>query len=350
MRIFGIETEGKFKEYIQTPFEVHHEEAVLESWLESNPDLIVEDGRLLIIGRQVTTNLGNFIDLLALDREGNVVVVELKRERTPRDTLAQALEYASFAMQLDMEQLEGILRSYLNDNSPNLAEHHRNYFALTPNEAVAFNKDQRIVIVGQKVTNDIKQTSTFLRSKGIRVTCVEFSFFLSNGGTPLLSQNIVVGQELTKLKRVVSSSLPVISQSDFLCSLDKNGKDVFERLLNFAQQKSMPIHWGTKGLSLNVDLEGNHVAVCYGYPPDSVWKQSIYTAMVGAGGITKKTSIPESVLKSLWTEAESTGLFRPAGHELKCTIDHQLSEQELTMLLLWLEKVVAIINEHGLKE
>ena len=112
----------------------------------------------------------------------------------------------------------------------------------------------------------------------------------------------------------------------------------------------MPIHWGTKGLSLNVDLEGNHVAVCFGYPPDSVYKQSIYTALMGRGGITSKTAVPEDVVKSLWTEAESTGLFRPAGRELKCLIDHKLSEQELTALLSWCEKGAASINEHGLKE
>jgi len=350
MRVFGIEPDGKFKEYVQTPFQVQHEEAILENWLETNPDGIVEDGKLLIIGRQVSTNLGSVIDLLALDRRGDVVVVELKRDRTPRDTLAQALEYVSFVAQLDTEQLEAILRSYLNDDSLSLAEHHREHFELASDEAVAFNKDQRIVIVGQKVTNEIRQTASFLRAKGVRVTCVEFSLFLSSGGTRLLSQDIVVGREFAKADRIASGSLPVVSQNDFMRSLDEHGEPVFERLLEFARQRFMPIHWGTKGCSLNIDLAGNHVAVCFGYPPDSVYKQSVYTALMGRGGITSKTSVPEDVVKSLWAEAESTGLFRPAGRELKCLIDHKLSEQELTALLSWCEKVAASINEHGLKE
>jgi RecB family endonuclease NucS len=83
MRVFGIQPDGQFSEYIQTPFQVDHEEAILEDWLESNPDGIVEDGRILIIGRQVVINFGGFIDLLGLDRKGDVVVVELKRDRTP---------------------------------------------------------------------------------------------------------------------------------------------------------------------------------------------------------------------------------------------------------------------------
>ena len=102
MRIFSVGSDGDFTEYEELPFEVDHEESVLEAWLESNPDKILEDGRILIIGRQVRTDLGGFIDLLGVDREGNVVVVELKRDRTPRDVVAQALEYAAFAARLDV--------------------------------------------------------------------------------------------------------------------------------------------------------------------------------------------------------------------------------------------------------
>ncbi len=105
MRVFGIQSDGQFSEYVQTPFQLNHDEAALENWLESNPDGIVEDGRILIIGRQVATNFGKFIDLLGIDREGNVVVVELKRDKTPRDTIAQSLEYASSAVRLDTTQL-----------------------------------------------------------------------------------------------------------------------------------------------------------------------------------------------------------------------------------------------------
>jgi RecB family endonuclease NucS len=72
-----------------------------------NPGGILEDGPLLIIGRQVPTDLGKWIDLLGVDREGNVAVVELKRDRTPRDVVAQALEYAAYAARLDVDELEG---------------------------------------------------------------------------------------------------------------------------------------------------------------------------------------------------------------------------------------------------
>ena len=115
MRIFSIQEDGKFKEFSRSSFDADHEESVLESWLENNSDAILEDGKLLLIGRQVVTNLGGVIDLLGIDREGNTVVIELKRDRTPRDTLAQALEYASFVEELGTEQIEEIFQHYVNE-------------------------------------------------------------------------------------------------------------------------------------------------------------------------------------------------------------------------------------------
>lgn len=349
MKLYGISTESKFKEYVEIEFQLEHREALLEDWLENNPDDIVESGQLLIIGRQVTTNLGSFIDLLAIDKNGDVVVIELKRNRTPRDTIAQSLEYASFIEKLGYEQLEDILRSYTGDESLNLAQYHRDYFSLSSDEAIVFNHDQRIVIVGQKITPEIRQTSLFLRKKGIRVTCLEFTFFKSNDGLRLLTTDIVVGKEPDTIKKISSGSLPVVSRDEFISSLDEFGKPVFKRILEFADKNQYPIHWGTKGFSLNVNLNGTHVAVCFGYPPNAVFRQSIYTALIGRGGLLSKIDVPEETVLELGKDAQATGLFQPAGRELKSLVDREFSESEIVSIIKWLEKVIAVVREYGLK-
>jgi len=64
-------------------------------------DMIVRQPRILssewmLIGCQVDTGFGGRIDLLALAPDGSLVLVELKRDRTPREVVAQALDYAAW--------------------------------------------------------------------------------------------------------------------------------------------------------------------------------------------------------------------------------------------------------------
>jgi RecB family endonuclease NucS len=61
---------------------------------------------LLLIGRQIQTDYGKFIDMLALDQEGNLVIIELKKNRTPREVVAQTLDYASWVQNLSYERIQ----------------------------------------------------------------------------------------------------------------------------------------------------------------------------------------------------------------------------------------------------
>ncbi len=285
-----------------------------------------------------------------MDRTGRVVVVELKRDRTPRDVVAQALEYAAFAERLDVDALEGILRLYERDESLGLVERHRECFELDEGEAVAFNKDQRIVIIGQRISPEIRQTASFLGSKGIGVICIEFTFFEAQEGGRLLSQEVVVGTQEAKVASLESGSLPVISETGFLDSCDEHGRAIFSRLLDWARGKSLSIHWGSRGFSFGVNIDENRVVVGYVYPPGSVFKQTFYTALRGRGGIDKKTAVPAEEIDSLQKKAEATGLFVPAGRDLKCRVDRPLAVDEMDALVAWCESVAQAIHKHGLKE
>ena len=68
-------------------------------------DLIVDDvgivrPDLLLIGRQVLTSFGGRLDLLGITQGGDLVLLELKRNKTPRDAVAQLLDYASWLSEL----------------------------------------------------------------------------------------------------------------------------------------------------------------------------------------------------------------------------------------------------------
>lgn len=86
-------------------------ENMIEGWIERQPDLLGLD--LLVIGRQVVTEFGGRIDLLGIDADGNLVIVELKRDRTPREIIAQVLDYASWVSGLSTRQVHDLAAVYL---------------------------------------------------------------------------------------------------------------------------------------------------------------------------------------------------------------------------------------------
>ncbi len=347
MRLFRIHDNDEFVEYEEQDFRAEYTEYILESWLENNPDSIVEDGKLLIIGRQVPTNLGSVIDLLAIDREGDVAVVELKRDRTPRDTLAQVLEYASFAKDLDHEQLEQILLAYTGDEGITLSEYHRDFFELGEDEAVSFNKNQRLVIIGQDVTPQIRQTATFLRQKGLRVTCIEFKYFQIESGERLLSTDIVVGKEPVGSKTVVTERRSLTDRATFLLECDDNKRPVYEAILELSDRLGLPIHWGVTGFSLNVDISGRHVALCYGWPR-SAHKGQLHTAFKQ---IDRYVAGAPELLEAFRVRFRQAG-FTPVGSkgEMKHPLERKLTAEQITALTSLFVELAQQAKNNGLRE
>jgi hypothetical protein len=69
-------------------------------------------GPLLVVGRQVPTRFGKYIDLLALGSDGDVYVIELKRDRTAREVAAQALDYGSWVRELAYDDFTELFATY----------------------------------------------------------------------------------------------------------------------------------------------------------------------------------------------------------------------------------------------
>ena len=51
--------------------------------------------KLLVIGSQIHTSTDKKLDILAIDRDGQLIVIELKRDLAPRKIIAQIIDYAS---------------------------------------------------------------------------------------------------------------------------------------------------------------------------------------------------------------------------------------------------------------
>ena len=75
-------------------------------------DVSILSSEWMLIGRQEETSHGGRIDLLAIAPDGSLVLVELKRDRTPREIIAQALDYASWVEQLTPERIVQIYQRF----------------------------------------------------------------------------------------------------------------------------------------------------------------------------------------------------------------------------------------------
>src|SRR5512147_2781271 len=85
-------------------------EKKLQSILEK--DISIIDPGLMVIGKLVPTSHGKQIDLLAIDSEGHLAILELKRDKTPRDVVAQTLDYASWVQGLTYDDIIKIYATY----------------------------------------------------------------------------------------------------------------------------------------------------------------------------------------------------------------------------------------------
>ncbi|MDP7168131.1 MAG: endonuclease NucS [Nitrospinota bacterium] len=74
----------------------------LEDWIENDPSLLL--GGLKIIGRQIYVEAGP-LDLLALDHQGRWVLIEIKKGMVRRETVAQAIDYASCIEEMPFTEL-----------------------------------------------------------------------------------------------------------------------------------------------------------------------------------------------------------------------------------------------------
>ena len=155
---------------------------------------------ILYIGRQGTTEHGKYYDIVGVDKNGDLVIVELKRDETPRKVIAQALDYTSRLRHRDYDELQTDYETFLSDEGyadedvPSLIDAHQDYFDLDePLSEDEFNNDQRVLIIGGEIDDATTNMADYLRDRGdIDVVLVEYSLYHDpDEETELLTTNAI---------------------------------------------------------------------------------------------------------------------------------------------------------------
>ena len=179
-------------------------ESHLEDWIENSPWALVQDELILWIDRQPSARDEEgtiYPDLLGVNAEGNLVVVEFKRGRTPRDVVAQLLEYAAFANELSEEEIKEKAAAYFETRNEfkgkQFDDVFKDVFDLSDTEELPpLNRNLHLYIVAEHISPRITNVCRFLRtSHGMDIKCINISKFETEAGEKLISMEAKVGNE-----------------------------------------------------------------------------------------------------------------------------------------------------------
>ncbi len=157
-------------------------EQLLEEMIIAQPRILSSEW--MLIGRQVDTGYGGRLDLLAVAPDGSLVLVELKRDRTPREVVAQALDYASWVEKQEGNDLAAIYSRFRPSRS--LSADFRERFG-QPLDEEALNSSHQIVIVAATLDASSERIVNYLNDRGLAINVLFFQVF-NHGDQQLLSR------------------------------------------------------------------------------------------------------------------------------------------------------------------
>ena len=170
-------------------------EARLEVWIRDDIGM-VSDG-LLAIGQQVRTTYGGVIDLLALDSDANLVILELKKDMTPREVVAQALDYASWIQNLELSEIEEIVASKDLFDGKSLKEAFSDKFGEDLPAPESVNQAHRMYIVASSLDSATERIVGYLsETHGVDINAATFSYFKTPEGNELIGRSMLLNEDV----------------------------------------------------------------------------------------------------------------------------------------------------------
>lgn len=160
----------------------------IHKWIENDIKIILPDA--ILLGSKVKTDHSKEIDLLAIDGNGDLIVIELKRGSTPRDVIAQTLDYAAWVSTLKADDINAILQKQgrvetiyelLNENYED-------------GEEIEINENQKLLIVASDIDAITERVVGYLSSKGLNINAVTFNYYKDND-TEFIARNFLIKRE-----------------------------------------------------------------------------------------------------------------------------------------------------------
>lgn len=153
-----------------------NDESRLKNWVLKDPALLGMD--VLIIGQEVSMPNRGRIDILALDSEANLVVFELKRDKTPREVVAQTLDYGSYIRKFSFDQIDAIASKFC--GKP-IADAFKDHFGDPLPEEI--NQSHQLIILASELDESSERIVEYLADEhDVPINAIFFTFFKNEHG------------------------------------------------------------------------------------------------------------------------------------------------------------------------
>lgn len=231
-------------------------ESVLEDALVNDLSILSPD--LMLIGRQIPTSYGKFIDILAMNPEGDLSIIELKRNHTPREVVAQLLDYASWAQSLSYEEIAAIYSD--KNGGRRLEEAFDEAFDTSLPEEI--NQHHEMFVVASSLDSSTERIINYLsESFGVPLNAVFFSCFSDKGHEYLARTWLIAPEEAERhaSKSNVKKGSEPWDGRDFYVSLGEDARRSWEDCQKYGFVSGGGTKWHSQ--TLNLLFPGSRVFV-----------------------------------------------------------------------------------------
>ena len=151
----------------------------IQEWVADNPGILSED--LLIINKEFSgfDRTDERLDLLAVDKEGKLVIIELKRDDSGKDAHWQAIKYASYLHHAKKEDIIRMLADHEKVSDEDALDQLLRH--LNADDLNALNNDQRIILASHRFAREVTSAAVWLNEKAPGenlMTCVQLTPYL----------------------------------------------------------------------------------------------------------------------------------------------------------------------------
>ncbi|NDK37331.1 hypothetical protein DT603_00530 [Pseudoxanthomonas gei] len=171
----------------------------IQEWVRSSPEILGEDLLVVSIEFDRFSNSSDRLDLLAVDRQGNLVVIELKRDAAAGYADLQAIRYAAMVSSMTIEKLVpyylAYKKKYDNEVLSDLDAKEQIIEFVESDSFVELSTQPRIILCSEGFSQEITTTVLWLRASKIDISCVSITPYKVDGKVVIVPKLVIPLQE-----------------------------------------------------------------------------------------------------------------------------------------------------------